>query len=78
MVAGGHNFREKLAARQRHRFMRKGKYQMDAIGMVGCTGCGRCASSCLVHITPIDVFNELYARAQAQQEAELVAEGVAA
>ena len=68
MVAGGHNFRSQLAARQRHRFMRKGKYQMDAIGMVGCVGCGRCASSCLVHITPIDVFNELYARAQAEQQ----------
>jgi sulfhydrogenase subunit beta (sulfur reductase) len=64
MVAGGHNFRERLAVRQRHRFMRKGKYQMDAIGMVGCVGCGRCATSCLVHITPIDVFNELYERAQ--------------
>jgi ferredoxin len=46
--------------------------------MVGCTGCGRCASSCLVHIAPIDVFNELYARAQAKQEAELMAGEVAA
>ncbi|MFN2137419.1 MAG: 4Fe-4S dicluster domain-containing protein [Candidatus Promineifilaceae bacterium] len=64
LVAGGHNFREKLATRQRHRFMRKGKYQKDAIGMVGCVGCGRCASSCLVHITPISVFNALYERAQ--------------
>jgi sulfhydrogenase subunit beta (sulfur reductase) len=78
MVAGGHNFREELAARQRHRYMRKGKYQKDAIGMVGCTGCGRCASSCLVHIAPIDVFNELYARAQAKEAAELVTGGVAA
>ena len=78
VVAGGHNFRERLAARQRHRFMRKGKYQMDAIGMVGCVGCGRCASSCLVHITPIDVFNELYARAKAEQEAALVTREVVA
>lgn len=78
MVAGGHNFRERLAARQRHRFMRKGKYQMDAIGMVGCVGCGRCASSCLVHITPIDVFNELYARATAEKQGALEAAEVAA
>ncbi|MFN2141707.1 MAG: 4Fe-4S dicluster domain-containing protein, partial [Candidatus Promineifilaceae bacterium] len=72
MVAGGHNFRERLAARQRHRFMRKGKYQMDAIGMVGCVGCGRCASSCLVNITPINVLNELYARDMARKEVELM------
>jgi Fe-S oxidoreductase len=62
MVAGGHNFRERLAARQRHRFMRKGKYQMDAYGMMGCVGCGRCASACLAGITPIKVLNELCAR----------------
>jgi sulfhydrogenase subunit beta (sulfur reductase) len=60
MVAGGHNFRQKRAARQRHRFMRKGKYQYDANDMVGCVGCGRCASACLVHITPINTFNELW------------------
>lgn len=60
LVAGGHNFREKRAARQRHRFMRKGKYQYDANDMVGCVGCGRCASACLVHITPINTFNELW------------------
>ncbi len=60
LVAGGHNFREKRAARQRHRFLRKGKYQYDANDMVGCVGCGRCASACLVHITPITTFNELW------------------
>lgn len=65
-VAGGHNFREKLAARQRHRFMRKGKYQMDAHGMVGCVGCGRCAQACLVEIKPVEVLNELYRRAQGE------------
>ena len=61
-VAGGHDFRSKLAERQRHRFMRKGRYQIDACGMVGCVGCGRCAMSCLTHITPIEVFNELFKR----------------
>ncbi len=72
MVAGGHNFRERLAARQRHRFMRKGKYQMDAYGMVGCVGCGRCARACLAHIAPIDVMNELYARNQAANDESFI------
>ena len=48
--------------RQRHRFMRKGKYQKEAFGLVSCVGCGRCADACLVHITPVDTFNELYRR----------------
>ncbi len=69
-VAGGHDFRAKLAARQRHRFMRKGRYQMDACGMVGCVGCGRCATSCLVHITPIEVFNELFRRDELKTKVE--------
>ncbi len=62
-VAGGHNFRATLARRQRHRFFRKGKYQTDAFGLLGCVGCGRCAQACLVHITPVDTFNELRRRA---------------
>ncbi|HEY44280.1 MAG TPA: hypothetical protein G4O11_09895 [Anaerolineae bacterium] len=61
-VAGGHNFRVNRSDRQRHRFFRKGKYQMEAYGLVGCVGCGRCAQSCLVHISPVEVFNELYRR----------------
>ncbi|MBN1288001.1 MAG: 4Fe-4S dicluster domain-containing protein [Anaerolineae bacterium] len=66
MVAGGHNFRENRALRQRHRFLRKGKYQYEAYGLVGCVGCGRCAMSCLVHITPVDTFNDLYERRRAK------------
>jgi ferredoxin len=60
VVAGGHDFRSKQALRQRHRFMRKGKYQYEAFGLLGCVGCGRCALSCLVNITPVDTFNALY------------------
>ncbi len=73
-VAGGHNFRPTRAARQRHRFFRKGKYQTDAYGLVGCVGCGRCAQACLVHITPVDTFNELYRRRMAatQRRQEVV------
>ena len=61
-VAGGHNFRAGRAARLRHRFMRKGKYQLEATGSMGCVGCGRCAQACLVHITPVDTWNELHRR----------------
>jgi sulfhydrogenase subunit beta (sulfur reductase) len=59
-VAGGHNFRPSRAERQRHRFLRKGQYQTDIYGLLGCVGCGRCAQACLVHITPVDTFNALY------------------
>jgi ferredoxin len=59
-VAGGENFREHQSARLRHRFMRKGRYLMEKYGELGCTGCGRCARSCLVDISPVDVFNELH------------------
>jgi formate hydrogenlyase subunit 6/NADH:ubiquinone oxidoreductase subunit I len=59
-VAGGHNFRKNCALRQRHRFMRKGKYILEAHNYLGCVGCGRCARACLVDITPVGVFNELY------------------
>ncbi len=59
-VAGGENFRQHQAARLRHRFMRKGRYLIEKYGELGCTGCGRCARSCLVDISPVDVFNKLY------------------
>ncbi|NDJ52532.1 MAG: hypothetical protein GYB68_05515 [Chloroflexi bacterium] len=68
-VAGGHNFRKSRAARQRHRFMRKGKYQMDAYGLVGCVGCGRCAEACLVGITPVKTFNAIHKRQLEKEEA---------
>lgn len=70
VVAGGHNFRGTRAMRQRHRFFRKGKYQTEAYGLVGCVGCGRCAAACLVHITPVDTFNELYRRRVKGNESE--------
>lgn len=59
-VTGGHNFRQSRALRQRHRFMRKGKYILEAHNYLGCVGCGRCARACLVDITPVGVFNELH------------------
>jgi ferredoxin len=59
-VAGDENFREHQAARLRHRFMRKGRYLMEKYGELGCTGCGRCARSCLVDISPVNVFNDVH------------------
>jgi len=59
-VAGGENFREHQATRLRHRFMRKGRYLMEKFGELGCVGCGRCARSCLVDISPASVFNDLH------------------
>ncbi len=59
VVAGNHNFRSQLGRRQRHRFMRKGKYQYEAYGKMGCVGCGRCGTTCPVKINCIDTFNHL-------------------
>ncbi len=70
IVAGGHNFRRQLGDRQRHRFFRKGKYQMETHNLIGCVGCGRCAQQCLVHITPVDTYNELYRRHQQAGQTE--------
>ncbi|MBN1146322.1 MAG: 4Fe-4S dicluster domain-containing protein [Anaerolineales bacterium] len=59
-IAGGHNFRSQHSARQRHRFLRKYKYQSLAPGLLGCVGCGRCASTCPVNISPVEVLNKLH------------------
>lgn len=70
VVAGNHNFRSQLGRRQRHRFMRKGKYQYEALGKMGCVGCGRCATACPVNITCIKTFNRLtdeYRQATAEE-----------
>lgn len=66
-VAGGHNFRQSRSLRLRHRFMRKGKYILEAYGYLGCVGCGRCARACVVDITPVNVFNELYHQQESKE-----------
>lgn len=58
-VAGGHDFRQGRAARLRHRFNRKYRYQVGPAGPVACVGCGRCAQACLVAIKPAAVLNKL-------------------
>ncbi|MFA7160801.1 MAG: 4Fe-4S dicluster domain-containing protein [Kiritimatiellia bacterium] len=60
MVAGGHNFRKKLAERFRHRYYRKGKYVPGKIGEIACIGCGRCIGACVAKIAnPVYVYNRL-------------------
>jgi ferredoxin len=58
-VAGGENFREARAARQRHRLMRKGKYLFEKFGELGCVGCGRCIRTCVANISIVDGFNAI-------------------
>ena len=59
-VASGENFRESRAARQRHRFMRKGKYIYERFDELGCVGCGRCIRTCVAHISIVDGFNTIH------------------
>lgn len=60
LVGTGENFREHKSERYQHRFFRKGKYILEKYGVLGCVGCGRCASVCLPDIAdPVEVFNTL-------------------
>ena len=59
-VATGENFRKDKKSRYQHRLYRKGKYIPEKFGMIGCVGCGRCASVCLADIAdPVEVYNQL-------------------
>ncbi len=64
VVAGGHNFRQSPAARQRHRVMRKFVYlpqRFDGTGF--CVGCGRCGRQCTVAIDIFEIVTDLLAGA---------------
>ncbi|HPF70089.1 MAG TPA: 4Fe-4S dicluster domain-containing protein [Candidatus Krumholzibacteria bacterium] len=63
-VAGGEVFREHLAARQRHRVLRKFKYISDATGMPWCVGCGRCTSACPAGISIAAIVNRIVGDAE--------------
>ena len=60
-VAGGENFRESLAERQRHRIYRKFKYITDKTGDPWCVGCGRCTAYCTAGISIVEIINKLSA-----------------
>ena len=55
-VAGGHDFRPTRAQQLRYRIFRKGRYMPERYGIVGCTGCGRCATHCPTHISIREIF----------------------
>ncbi|HMK55080.1 MAG TPA: 4Fe-4S dicluster domain-containing protein [Dissulfurispiraceae bacterium] len=58
-VAGGVNFRQTRAARQRHRYYRKFKYPVLKFSRFFCTGCGRCSRTCMADIRLKDTLNAL-------------------
>lgn len=58
-VAGGENFRETLAERQRHRVYRKVKYITSQTGDPWCVGCGRCTAYCTAGISIVETINQL-------------------
>ncbi len=60
-VAGGENFREERAARQRHRYYRKFKYPLEKFYRAFCTGCGRCTRTCMAKIDLKDTLKALAA-----------------
>jgi NAD(P)H-flavin reductase/CheY-like chemotaxis protein len=69
-VGTGENFRHDKASRFRHRIFRKGKYILERYGMVGCVGCGRCASACLAEIaSPLEAFNAIAEAARLKEAA---------
>jgi len=63
-VAGGENFREERADRQRHRFYRKFKYPLDKFYRSFCTGCGRCTRTCMAKISLKDTLKALVAESK--------------
>ena len=63
-VAGGENFREERAARQRHRYFRKFKYSVDRFYRSFCTGCGRCTRTCMAKINLKDTLKALAAESK--------------
>lgn len=58
-VAGGVNFRQTRAARQRHRYYRKFKYPVLKFSRFFCTGCGRCSRTCMADIRLKETLNAL-------------------
>jgi sulfite reductase subunit B len=72
-VASGENFRHTKGSRFRHRILRKGKYILEKYGMVGCVGCGRCATACLAQIaSPVEAFNAIVESERVKEEARQI------
>jgi len=71
-VAGGENFREKLASRTRHRLYRKFNYITKSSGELHCVGCGRCSKFCPADINIVEIINDLIEDFSGQQKKQAV------
>jgi NAD(P)H-flavin reductase/NAD-dependent dihydropyrimidine dehydrogenase PreA subunit len=58
-VALEHVFRPDRAARVKQRFYHKLAYYEQQFDTIGCVGCGRCVSACIVGIDPVEVVAAL-------------------
>jgi sulfhydrogenase subunit beta (sulfur reductase) len=65
-LAGGVNFRKDRSARQRHRYYRKFRYQIDKFSRFFCTGCGRCSRTCMAGIRLKETLNALIKESEIQ------------
>lgn len=65
-LAGGVNFRKERSARQRHRYYRKFRYQIDKFSRFFCTGCGRCSRTCMAGIRLKETLNALIKESEIQ------------
>ena len=71
-VAGGENFRNKLAARIRHRLYRKFSYITKSSGELHCVGCGRCSKYCPADISIVEIINDLIEDFSGQQKKQAI------
>jgi len=58
-IAGGYDPRPTKGAKLRQRFYHKLLYMSEQLGVVGCTGCGRCVRSCPVNIDIREIITDI-------------------
>lgn len=59
IVAGGRIVRKDPIDRFKHRYYHKFQYFVKRWNVYGCTGCGKCAQQCPMHIHPVDILSEV-------------------
>lgn len=64
VVAGGANPRKHLFQRLRNRYDKKFAFFPDVLGMIACTGCGRCITGCPAKIDIRRILKNLVAEAK--------------
>ncbi len=63
-----HNPRHVQSKRWRQRIMHKFFYQPDTLGVVGCTGCGRCSRSCPADMNLLDHLKKIESKTFAEKK----------